>query len=139
MANQIEEALRSLIIGNSTINAILSNRVYPLRSPENPTFPFVLYVRTDTEHDTTFTTVKGLTYIYFELSILTKKLTASNTGGYTQGKDLAKLISGLLNGYSGTVLGIDIQAILLKNESQTYDSELETYEVNQDYLVICNE
>lgn len=135
----VEDSLRKILIDNVSISAIVGTRVYPMRTPEKPTFPVITYERMSTDYDTTLTTAQGFASIYFEINVFCNKLTSSGASGFEQARSLARLIADALCGFTGTILSVDLQGIFLENEDHGYEADIEAYRVSQDFRIVCNE
>ena len=135
----IEAALRGLLVANSPVNTVVSGRIYPTRTPDNATFPCISYQRVSTQREHTLESPGNFTTCFFQLDIWAQKLSPTNVGGAEVARDLARKVQTALDGFRGTVSGVDIQGILSENESHGYENDIEVYRVTQQWRVMFRE
>lgn len=135
----IEAAIRSILVSNGAVSAVVSTRVYPTRTPDNATFPCISYQRVLSTREHRLDGAGNLTFSSFQIDIWTPKTTAGGGGGAEQARDLARKVQTALDGYRGTVLSVDIQGILSENETHGWEQEIEVYRVTQQWKVMHRE
>lgn len=134
----IEAALRTILTGNTPVNNVVSGRIYPVRTPDNATFPCISYQRVSTQREHTLESAGNFTSCFFQLDIWCPRVSGSQ-GGADMAQDLARKVQTALDGYRGTVTGVDIQGILSENESHGYENDIEVYRVTQQWRIMFRE
>lgn len=110
----------ALVSGGSTT---ASTRVYPLREPESPEYPLVLYRMQTSRPTNTRDTSDDAERL--DRTVMLLSLVGTS---YDQVDTLAGEVRPVVNGYSGTVGGQDIRRILLENEQDGYNPDERKYE-----------
>lgn len=148
---QIEESLRNILLADAAVAGIVVARIYPVRTPDNATFPCISYARVNSDRAHRLDGPGNLTFTLFQFDLWADRQLKGNptawmtanmpgvTGGAEICRRLARYIQTALDGYRGTVLGIDIQAILSENESQSWETDIEVYRLTQQWRVIHRE
>lgn len=120
----IEECLVSLINGGI---AALGSRVYPLRIPQNPTYPALAYQRISTPRIMSHDGASKLAMPRIQLT-----LWAST---YSSLKAVSEALRGLLIGYRGTVGGVVIQGIFFDSERDEFDTTTQIFQRFIDLII----
>lgn len=96
---QPEEALRRILLADSDVTDLISERVYPSQARFRSIYPLVLYTRTDSEYFETLHGLAGggLAHASIQLDIFGR--------GYTAARATAKAVRIVLNAYAGVVAG----------------------------------
>ncbi len=126
----IEEALKYIIVNNSTVKAI-TTRCYPATIPQNPEYPLVLYMKITGVRSHHLQGPSGSAHPRFQVEAW--------AATYAEVKALANAIREALDGYSGTVSGCKVRSILIQSERDSYESAVECHRVIQDYMIWHNE
>lgn len=116
----VEQGIRTLL---STGNTTASTRVYPLREPETPVYPLVLYrVRTNSPTHTRDASDddERLDQVTVILNLV--------GDSYTQVHTLLGEVRRLVNGYSGTIGGAQFTRIFLVGEDDGYNPDERKFE-----------
>lgn len=106
----VSKVIYYLLANNTTITNYIGTRIFPLVLPENSNFPLVVYERR-TNPDYT----KDGAALKFTIAVIT---VISND--YSQSIDIATAINNVFDDYSGTVNGINVQAIRLDSIDEIY-------------------
>ncbi len=134
---QPEEALRRILLDDSDVTDLISERVYPSKAGFRAAYPLVLYTRIDSEYFDTLAGLagEGLAHVGIQLDIFGK--------GYGAAKAVAQKVLTLLNTYSGTVAGddddsLEITRIRLTNKRDGFDNPTDgrpdgIYRIIQEY------
>ena len=134
----IGKSVRSLLVNNAAVAALVGARVYPLRAPQNASLPFVIYLG-DVGEDITYS-ADGETGLVAKLMQFDSYATT-----YDVAVDLDDKIRLVLSGYSGTVGGIVIRSILKSGSAQdlteetTDKREHPIVRISSDYEVTCDQ
>ena len=106
----VSKVIYYLLANNTTITNYIGTRIFPLVLPENSNFPLVVYERrTNPEY------TKDGAALKFTIAVIT---VISND--YSQSIDIATAINNVFDDYSGTVNGINVQAIRLDSVDEMY-------------------
>lgn len=110
----MKAALVSLLSGESTVNAICSNRVYVNRAPQKAIFPQIIITQMNSEENGTLDGGSGqLRFLNFDIDCRAKSsLEAASLG------DAVRVF---LDDYSGTAGSKTIGAVLMNDESDDYE------------------
>jgi len=123
----IEEALYTLVTGRPLIGDIIGTRLYPLRLPQNPVYPAMVYqlvsARWPMAHDGPAD--MGFPRVQFDCY----------AASYGVTKILAKTLRREINGFVGTAAGVEITGIFFLNEIDEFGSQAEVYRVSLDFRV----
>lgn len=130
-----DTALRGLIAANSEIALLVGQRIYPLTTPDNPTFPLIVITRKQTTRDHLMSDQGRFVKILFQIDVFAERV-AGGIGGALLSRRIANRVGVTINEFRGSYSNITFHGILNSNESESYDSELEIYRVSQEYLVM---
>jgi hypothetical protein len=122
----IETELKYILVNDTTVKAI-TTRCYPVKLPQNPTYPLILYTKISGMRDHHLTGPSGHAHPRFQIEAWAET--------YAGAKTLSEAIRGALDGYTGTASSTKISSCLLDSERDVYESEIEVYRVIQDYLI----
>lgn len=141
MAKHPEKAIDELIKIHVGTDDDGQKKLYALRAPDNITDEFIVFQRTDNDRDRHINGPSGLSQALIQIDCYSKS--------YYGAKDLAALVEGTLDGYSGTVAygtdspqeSIVINAISLQNDIDLLEQEVEPllYRNSASYLVTYNQ
>ena len=113
MADEIEKAIRSLLVANSGVNDLVSGRVYPYMRQQGQNFPAIVYSldSADPEHG-----------LGGALSLTRATLSIENwSETYSGAKVLAEKVKNALDGYVGTSETVAIKSCYHYNDSGNVD------------------
>ena len=122
-----DEALKTLITSDPGFVQLAESRLYPLIIPQDATLPAVAFqeIGADPLHAHDGPNDLMVTRIQFTLDAKSSR----------EVKTLAKVLRGILDGYKGTVGGIQITSILWENEIDGYGASSEVPTIRQDYKI----
>ena len=120
----LEQKLYTALTGSTLITTLSSNRIYPLRSPQDSAYPHIIYTRISGER------YNGLSG-YLDSEHPTIQIDVYSTS-YSQVKSLSANIHTVLDGTT------TFKAILLA-DSDLYEDAVDKYRVTADYGIINNE
>lgn len=104
----MEEALRSLIVGNAGVAALVGNRVYWGQAPQSVNADFInLYVVSGLR-EYTMAGVDGLRATRVQVDCWSSK--------YSTAKQLSRAVATAISGYKGTPTGATFQGVFIDTE-----------------------
>lgn len=125
--SSFEIGLRTFLLADATIAGLVSTRCYPTHLPQAPTLPALVYHKITGERTYHSGGADGLAGIRFQIDSYGESVEAA--------KGLAEAVRKRLSGYKGAAGSTEIYAGFLVDDSDNWDSELQTYRVSQDYTV----
>jgi|GEM_PF-4454485 hypothetical protein len=112
----LEIAIRSLIVNDATVNAVVSGRVYPWTHQQGADFPLIVYTLDGTEP------TQGMNgHLDLTRAVLTVESIAET---YSAAKDLAGKVRSVLNDYSGTSETVVIKSLVHDNDTASIDGSM---------------
>lgn len=111
----MEEALRSLIVSDAGVGALVSTRVYWRQAPQSVDADFINLTRVSGQRDYHMASPSGL-----ENSRVQADCWASS---YSAAKAIARAVANAVSGYKGTVGGKRLQGVFIDSER---DDDFET-------------
>ena len=131
-----ESVLRSALVANAGVSALLGTKIYPLAADADATLPWVTWRRSAIRREQTLSGPMGVPTVVVEYDIVAATYEAART--------LADAIRGVLDGYTGTIDNTTVRQARLDDESDQFASlngaELpDLYIVRQTYQVLWQE
>jgi hypothetical protein len=123
----LEESIYSKLSGNGTIAGLVGTRIWPVKMPDNPGFPCISFNRQSTIRDQTLAGRVSYCNVILQIDSWAETFDVCNS--------LASTIFALLEGFRGTILGIDIQGILSQNEVDLYDDDAQIFRRSQSFRI----
>lgn len=127
----IWKALSYHLKNNSGLNALISDRVYPIRLPQGATLPAVCYQDISAGFTQAHKEKSALPRPRFQFTIYAATVESSNSIGAA--------LKAAIDGYKGTMgtgaYLTKVEACLLKNELTNDDPETGIYLRYQDYII----
>ena len=124
----IEDAIYTKLTGLAAVSAIVVLRIYPLKMPDNPTFPCVTYQRISSIREQTLSGRVSYCDALYQID--------SWSESYDTTASLAAAIFAGLEGFRGIVSTVDIQGILSQNEIDLYEDDVKVFRRSQTFRVI---
>ena len=118
----IEQAIYSILAGNSPVAAVVGTRIYQVKMPDNPTLPAISYQTVFGSMVESFTGYSGLKNPVISIDCWAKTAGAAH--------ELAEKVRTALHGYAGTYSDITIDNVLEWTHTDLYDSDTEIYHVS---------
>lgn len=123
----IETAICSHLISRPSVSGKISSRMYPLKLPQNPTYPAVVYRKiSGSRHHDIDIAMPRIQYSCF-------------ASKYLDAKDLADAIRKELQRYKGYLSGIPIKQIVFEGEQDFYEQDTKVYHVAIDFKILYEE
>ena len=119
----IKSALRKLLIDAS----IVGNRIYPLKIPQNPIYPLITYQRISGAKMQSLKGSTGKAHPRYQIDIWAKK--------YDDAVSIAHAATVALDGYKGTVLGVEIKAINFITDRDFYEEAIDIHRRSVDFYI----
>lgn len=107
-----EAVLRTALVGNTNVTAIVSSRIYPVLAPASAALPFVTWRRSAITREQTLGPPMGVPRVSVEYSIYATT--------YEQARDTADAMRRVLDGYGGTADNTEVKQTSLENESDDF-------------------
>ena len=107
-----EAVLRTALVGNTSVTAIVSSRIYPVLAPASAALPFVTGRRSAITREQTLGPPMGVPRVSVEYSIYATT--------YEQARDTADAMRRVLDGYGGTADNTEVKQTSLENESDDF-------------------
>jgi hypothetical protein len=129
----IESALRTHILGDTSIKGQISERLYPLTLPQDPTLPAMTYQKISGLRFHDMEGASGLASPRFQFDIWSKS--------YLTSKNISDLLRKRLDGFKGTVGSDVIQGVFLDSERDFFEEDelLKFYRVSMDFFIYHEE
>lgn len=123
----MKSGLIALLTGESSVSAICGDRVYVNRAPEKAALPNVIITQISAEHNTTLDGLSNnLRFVDFDIDCRAERSVTAES--------LAHAIRTFIDDYSGTAGEESIGAVIINDESDSYDSPVDGSDVGV-YLV----
>jgi hypothetical protein len=124
-----ESDLTTFVEADAGVVALVSSRVYPLRLPQVPTFPAIVYqvvstVVMDHHHGSAGRLLRAR--VQFTLW----------AGSHAGADALARALRAALDGYAGTMTSTVVGYALMQTERADWDATTEDYRRIQDYYIL---
>jgi hypothetical protein len=129
----IESALRTRILGDAGISALIGTRIFPLILPQATSFPALTYQRISGERMHSHDGPSGLAGPRIQIDTWATS--------YIGAKQLADLIRQRIDGFKGTVGSDEIEGIFMDTEREFYEDGdlLKLFRVSMDFFVYYDE
>ena len=118
----IDEAIRSILLNNSTVAGFVGTRIFPLSLPLDCTFPAITYAFPSD--------------VYNRIARPARLQVDCWAQDFTECKNLKNAVEGALDGYSGIVSGINIEIIVPISPYDLPPDETGLYHIPYDFKVI---
>lgn len=115
----VEEALYETLTASTSVTAVVGTRVYPLKAPQNPSYPLAVYQRVS------WLGVGGLEHQITPTGRPRIRFRCYGEKYYSQAKAAADVIRTTLDGFEGVVTvgstTVTLQAVTLSYEVDTWE------------------
>lgn len=118
----IDEAVRAVLLANPTVYGLVGTRIYPLQLPLDCTFPALTY--------------SFPSDIYKRVARPARLQIDCWAEDFTECKNLKNAVETALDGYSGTVLGINIEGIFPISPYDMAPDETGLFHIPYDFKMI---
>ena len=127
----IYEALRSIIVADTTINAQVAGRVYFEKTPDQPVFPCIVFEQFGSRAEQSRDGFSKLWYAEFNFNTYVSKDSLLAVG-----EVIRKQMMALLCGKQGTFSSVDIHGILQQDENVSWIDADQVWAVEQSFTVM---
>lgn len=118
----IEESLREILLADTTLYGYVGTRVFPVELPLDCVFPALAY----SEISNPYRRISGNPRVQIDIF----------SEDFTESRNIKTALENALNGYSGTVLGHNIEIIVPLDSHDDYNSETGIYHIPYDFKII---
>lgn len=134
--SDLETAIYNILSNDPDVIALVGLRIYPLKAPDSPTFPFITYFRVATVTAPTLDpSVKpNITEVYIQIDIW-----ASKENTFATMRSIANKIRNALHLTRGTYDSIPIQGIFHEQENYAWEEDVQVYRTMQEYKIMLIE
>lgn len=115
----MDAALYDRLTTEAGVSALVSTRVSQMRAPQNPTYPLLVFSRTNSDNFEAMTASTNVSRRWFEVVCLSQ-----TDGGLIT---LMNAVRAALNRWRGTHQSIVVYDCIIRGESSFYDDELNLY------------
>lgn len=129
----IEDAIRARLIASAEVAALVAERIWPMKLPQGPVLPAVVYQRISTTTD-------GVAMESPVGPVRSRVQITAWAGTFSGARALAEAVQIGLNGWSGTAGGESVRLARLVNWLDDYEpGPPERYRVISDFYVFSME
>lgn len=107
-----EAVLRTALVGDAAVNALVGTRIYPVLAPASALLPYVTWRRSGIEREQTLGSPMGMPRVSVEYSIYGTT--------YEEARQLADAMRVVLDGYGGTSDNTEVKQASLEDESDDF-------------------
>ena len=124
---ELEAVLYAHLSSYAGLVAIVSDRIYPVIMPQNPTYPTVTFQRIDGPREHAFVVDAGLAHPRIQVDSWGKS--------YASVKSVATQLRGAMERWADETTNPVVLDSFLENDEDTQEAETGLYRVRQDYIV----
>lgn len=128
----VEYAIKTLILADATLTTLWSNRYYPMRIPENPTYPCGSYQQVSQVNVSSHQGNSNLAQTRLQLTVW--------TSSYDQGKTIRDELKRLLRDYHSltAVAGTRLDRVIWDNDLANFEETTQKHQRIIDLLILHN-
>lgn len=125
----IEKAIFAILNGAPALSALVADRIYPLRAPQNAEAPFITYRRISGPRLRSIGGASGQANPRFQIDVF--------AASYASSKDAGTEVRLALDNFRGTAAGVVIRSCSLDSDRDLIDPDAEPtlYRVSQDFTL----
>ncbi len=124
----IEDTLRTQILADGGISALVSDRYYPGVLPQDPTYPAIVSQKVSDFDEGTLTGVANVVRARVQLTVW--------ASSYVDARAVTDAIRSLVDGAYGTWSGVKIGSVRIENDQDAYSEEAEIYGRRMDVMIL---
>jgi len=122
----LEEGIVAHLMADSDVTDLISTRLYPMVVPQDVSLPAVAYQRISGPREPVHEGASGLARARMQFTVLGST--------YEGGKDVAEALRGSMDGFSGTMGTVAVNAAFLENDVDAWGTVFDKAVVRQDYM-----
>ena len=123
----LEKAVRTLLLADATIAAAVGARLYGSRMPQGVQYPAIVIHRISASRVRSLAGPSGYAIVRVQLDVWAVT--------YEQTKEIGDRIRAVLDGYAGTVEGVQFGNAEPVMEQDDFDGDVEAYRLIQDWMI----
>lgn len=126
----IEEAISAHLAADAGVSSLVGNRVYPAVAPQKPEVPYIVYTRISSAREHSHDGASGLARPRFQFDCASRS--------YIGAMELSNAVRLALDAFQGTMGGsggVDVHAVFIEDEQDSYDDELKLYWRSLDFII----
>jgi hypothetical protein len=123
----IESELRTYLLAQSGIAALIGTRVYPMKLPQSPTLPAITYQRVSGSRVQSLTGPSGMAHPRIQVDCW--------AASYDGAKALAAEVQDDLDGYRGTMGTTRVGGVIVYGDRDWYEPDVDIYRVTIDITI----
>jgi hypothetical protein len=125
--NDIRPGLRSFLLADPLIAAMIVSRIFPVVLPQGQREPSIVYTRVSGLGDHTMQGASGLSRPRFQIDAWA--VTQDDAAA------LASLVKDRIDGYRGLMGAVPVQGVFFADEREDYQSDIDMHRMSRDYLI----
>ncbi len=128
----IRAGLRTFLLADVAIAAVVTARVYPVRLPQGIKDASIVYSRISAQGDHHMQGPSGLARVRMQIDCYAQTAAAANS--------LANLVKEAIDGHSGSMGSVPVQGVFFESERDLpFDDVSGMYGVSRDYFITYEE
>lgn len=128
---EFAEALKSRLTAVTSVNNLVSGRIYPVQLPQDVTYPAVRYQTVDEVRESALDADMGLVRLRMQVDAF--------AATYSAAKGLAAALRSALKRQAWTQNAVEVLDALLENVQDDYEDAVKVYRVRQDFVFTYRE
>jgi hypothetical protein len=130
----IETAIQKELSGTAAVSALVSNRIYFVKAPQDVIKPYIVFFKVSAPREHTHDGAAGLVEARFQFDVFATT--------YIAAKAIAGQIQAILQGYSGTMGGaggVYVNGCFYDDEQDLWEEDTNLYHIAMDFLMWVSE
>jgi|GEM_PF-1681803 len=123
----IEQGLMTFLLSQTDLTQHVGERIYFVRADQDTQAPYIVVTKVSAIREHSHDGSSGLAHPRFQLAIF------STT--YSMAKTIATALQTILDGYTGLMDEVTVQAVFYDNETDSYESDTGLFMITADYLI----
>lgn len=115
----IEAGLFDYLSTHATVSADIGTRVYPVKLPQNPTFPCASYTTSGADRHSTFSGQNDFVGMNIDIDCWGET--------YSDAKDLQTKIRGAVQNYQGLMGTVNVDSVFVYDPVDVYEDSVQAY------------
>ena len=123
----MRDNFRALLLSDSDISAQVGTRVYPVKLPQNPTYPAITYQVISNQSEKLLEGPDRIRRARIQIDVWAATISSCQT--------ITNFVRTLLDGQDNTQGDIRFRTAWTENEQDIYEESIEKYRILSDYLI----